>query len=97
MHLRSAKRLCELCCINGGCFIKVGQHIGSLEYLLPYEYVTTMRVLHSDAPKSPVEDVYKVIREELGKDVSARLCGDKINTDLLRPVSTSVPVNVQQS
>ncbi|KAI0210514.1 AarF domain-containing protein kinase 1 [Lamellibrachia satsuma] len=69
VHLRSAQRLCDLCCLNGGCFIKVGQHIGSLEYLLPYEYVSTMRVLHSDAPKSPVEDIYKVIREELGKDV----------------------------
>ena len=69
VHLRSARRLCDLCCTNGGCFIKVGQHIGSLEYLLPHEYVSTMRVLHSDAPKSPIEDVYKVIRDELGKEV----------------------------
>ena len=29
---------------NGGVFIKVGQHIGALDYLLPEEYVNTMKV-----------------------------------------------------
>nr|XP_045621055.1 aarF domain-containing kinase 1-like isoform X2 [Procambarus clarkii] len=64
-HKRSAERLLDLCCLNGGAFVKVGQHLGSLEYLLPGEYVNTMKVLHSSAPKSPLEDVYKVIEEEL--------------------------------
>ena len=58
-----------MCCINGGAFIKVGQHLGALEYLLPKEYVETMKVLHSDAPQSPKEDLFKVIKEDLGKDV----------------------------
>ena len=29
----------------------------------------TMKVLHTDAPKSAVEDVYKVIEEDLGKPI----------------------------
>eukprot|EP00794_Sanderia_malayensis_P020362 gene20362-22371_t len=64
-HLRSALKLRELCCINGGIFIKVGQHIGALDYLLPEEYVKTMKVLHTDAPPSSFEDVKQVVEEEL--------------------------------
>ena len=66
VHLRSALRLRDLCCINGGAYIKVGQYIGTLDYLLPLEYVQTMKVLHSDAPQSPLSDIYTVIVEELG-------------------------------
>ena len=53
----------------------MGQHIGALEYLLPKEYVNVMKVLHSDAPQSPVEDIQQVIKEDLGKDV--------INSDII--------------
>ena len=69
-HLRSALRLRGMCCVNGGCFIKVGQHIGSLDYLLPPEYVSTMKVLHKDAPQSPVDDIRRVLRDDLGEEVS---------------------------
>lgn len=58
-----------MCCVNRGCFIKVGQHIGALDYLLPREYVETFRVLHSDAPQSPISDLAKVFKEETGKEV----------------------------
>jgi aarF domain-containing kinase len=30
VHLRSANKLLKLCQDNGGCFIKVGQHIAAL-------------------------------------------------------------------
>ena len=43
-HLRAAGHLLTLCCQNGGVFVKVGQHIGALDYLLPEEYVNTMKV-----------------------------------------------------
>ncbi|XP_013398397.1 uncharacterized aarF domain-containing protein kinase 1 [Lingula anatina] len=70
VHLRSALRLRDMCCANGGCFIKVGQHVGALDYLLPQEYVETMKVLHSKAPESDIQDLYKVIKEDLGTDSS---------------------------
>lgn len=69
VHLRSARRLCELCCANRGTFIKVGQHLGALDYLLPEEYTSTLKVLHSQAPQSSMEEVRQVIREDLGKEV----------------------------
>lgn len=68
VHKMAAERLLELICTNKGVYIKVGQHIGALEYLLPKEYVQTMKVLHSDAPQNPVEDLYKVIRQDLKKN-----------------------------
>jgi len=67
-HLRAADHLLKLCCANGGVFVKVGQHIGALDYLLPEEYVDTMKVLHNRSPQMPLEDIYSVLREELGKE-----------------------------
>uniref|UniRef100_A0AAY4A2X9 AarF domain-containing protein kinase 1 n=1 Tax=Denticeps clupeoides TaxID=299321 RepID=A0AAY4A2X9_9TELE len=69
IHRRSAERLRDLCCANRGTFIKVGQHLGALDYLLPEEYTSTLKVLHSRAPESSMEDIQQVIREDLGKEV----------------------------
>ncbi|XP_034849285.1 aarF domain-containing protein kinase 1 isoform X2 [Mirounga leonina] len=69
VHLRSARRLFELCCANRGTFIKVGQHLGALDYLLPEEYTSTLKVLHSQAPQSSIQEVRQVIREDLGQEI----------------------------
>jgi len=58
-----------MCWRNGGCFIKVGQHIGALDYLLPSEYVNTMKVLHQYAPESPIADIKRIIVADLGHSV----------------------------
>lgn len=68
VHKYGAQKLLELCCANKGVYIKVGQHIGALDYLLPKEYVHTMRILHSKAPQSSFKDVLTVIREDFRKD-----------------------------
>lgn len=69
-HQIGAEKLLKLCKANKGVYIKVGQHVGALDYLLPNEYVQTMRILHKDAPKNTIEELYDVIREDLKKDVS---------------------------
>ncbi|KAI6186382.1 Protein kinase domain-containing protein [Aphelenchoides besseyi] len=66
-HLRGAHRILKLCQNNGGVFIKVGQHIASLQYLLPDEYTTVLSVLHSKAPESSYEDVCNVFESSTGK------------------------------
>lgn len=68
-HEKSAQKLLELCCKNKGVYIKVGQHIGSLDYLLPKEYVNTLKILHSHAPTSSIKDIKKVIQNELKVNV----------------------------
>lgn len=69
-HQIGAEKLLKLCKANKGVYIKVGQHVGALDYLLPNEYVQTMRILHKDAPRNTVEELYEVIKEDLKKDVS---------------------------
>ncbi|KAL0830529.1 hypothetical protein ABMA28_002689 [Loxostege sticticalis] len=67
-HQIGADKLLELCRANKGVYIKIGQHVGAMDYLLPTEYVSTMRILHKDAPRNTVEELYKVIKEDLKKD-----------------------------
>lgn len=61
--------LLELCRTNKGVYIKIGQHIGALENLFPKEYTDTLKVLHSQAPVTPLKEIYKVIKEDLKQDV----------------------------
>ncbi|VDK17698.1 unnamed protein product [Anisakis simplex] len=64
-HERSAQKLLDLACANGGVFIKVGQHLAALGYLLPDEYIKTLSVLHSRAPESSLDDARTVFEEDL--------------------------------
>ncbi|KAI9080659.1 hypothetical protein K1719_037325 [Acacia pycnantha] len=68
VHLRSARKLQELCFKNGGVYIKLGQHIGQLEYLIPQEYVQTMREsMLNKCPVSSYDQVCEVFKKELGE------------------------------
>ncbi|XP_039831496.1 putative ABC1 protein At2g40090 isoform X2 [Panicum virgatum] len=67
-HLRSANRLQELCFRNGGIYIKLGQHIAQLEYVVPEEYVQTMREsMLKRCPVSSYEEVRGVFAKDLGE------------------------------
>ncbi|KAK4489268.1 hypothetical protein RD792_005065 [Penstemon davidsonii] len=67
VHTRSALRLQELCFKNGGIYIKLGQHISQLEYLVPEEYVQIMRQsMLNRCPVSSYDRVREVVKKELG-------------------------------
>ncbi|GAA0155388.1 ATP-binding cassette [Lithospermum erythrorhizon] len=68
VHIRSASKLQELCFRNGGIYIKLGQHISQLEYLVPDEYVQIMREsMLNNCPVSSYDQVREVIKKELGE------------------------------
>ncbi|XP_060684564.1 aarF domain-containing protein kinase 1 [Hemiscyllium ocellatum] len=69
VHRRSAQHLLDLCCANRGTFVKVGQHLGGLDYLLPEEYTSTLKILHSKAPQSSLQEIHQVIEEDLGREI----------------------------
>lgn len=71
--MRSAQGLLKLCEKNGGAYIKVGQHLGALDYLLPHEYVQTMKVLHSHAPQTEYDDILRVIKHDLKCEVQLNI------------------------
>ncbi|TPX44292.1 hypothetical protein SeMB42_g04383 [Synchytrium endobioticum] len=60
-HQRSADRLLELCKLNGGIFVKLGQHIAAMVYLLPLEYTATMRVLWDQCTPTCLPDIEKLL------------------------------------
>ncbi|XP_051121806.1 putative ABC1 protein At2g40090 [Andrographis paniculata] len=67
VHTRGAQKLQELCFKNGGIYIKLGQHVSQLEYLVPDEYVLVMRQsLLNKCPVSSYDQVLEVFRKELG-------------------------------
>lgn len=45
VHERSAKRLLWVCQHNGGIFTKAGQHIASMNHILPKKYIEILSVL----------------------------------------------------
>ena len=67
LHQRSALRLLGLFEHNKGIFIKFGQHLAALDYLLPEEYTTVMQRLQNHAPTCEFSEIDKVFKQELGK------------------------------
>ena len=67
IHQKAAERLLALCRKNGGVYIKIGQHLANLDYLIPTEYIDALSSLFDDTPRTPFDDVVKVIEEDLGK------------------------------
>lgn len=66
VHMRSAARLKDMCVKNKGVYIKLGQHLSQLDYLVPAEYVDTLRALLANNPVSSLESVRKTIKEDFG-------------------------------
>ena len=65
-HARNSLRLKRTLFANRGIYIKIGQHLGLLDYLIPKEYVAAMRGTFDDAPRSSFEDVVAVLEASLG-------------------------------
>jgi predicted unusual protein kinase regulating ubiquinone biosynthesis (AarF/ABC1/UbiB family) len=61
IHARNASRLFAMVQQLGGIYIKLGQHIASLDYILPLEYTSKFRVLQDAAPQSSFADVQGVL------------------------------------
>jgi aarF domain-containing kinase len=64
VNKRSATRLLNLCLANGGIYIKAGQHIASLNQVLPVEYTKTMEPCQDRAPTRPFHEIEKLFLEE---------------------------------
>ncbi|KXS12183.1 ABC1-domain-containing protein [Gonapodya prolifera JEL478] len=75
VHKRSAERLLDVCKRNGGVFIKLGQHIAAMSYVLPTEYTETMRPLQDRCPVTPIEDIEELFRTDLGVEMKDIIVG----------------------
>lgn len=55
---------------NGSIFIKLGQHLSSMNYLLPEEYCKTMLVLQDKCPVSSYESIEAMFLQDTGEHLS---------------------------
>ncbi|KAJ3390647.1 putative aarF domain-containing protein kinase 1 [Entophlyctis sp. JEL0112] len=85
VHRRSAERLAHVFMVNGGVYIKLGQHLNALVYLLvskdlgllmklrfylqPPEYTETMKVMQDKCTPTQVKDLCKMIKDETGREL----------------------------
>eukprot|EP00471_Norrisiella_sphaerica_P014418 CAMPEP_0184501704 /NCGR_PEP_ID=MMETSP0113_2-20130426/48372_1 /TAXON_ID=91329 /ORGANISM="Norrisiella sphaerica, Strain BC52" /LENGTH=633 /DNA_ID=CAMNT_0026890559 /DNA_START=119 /DNA_END=2021 /DNA_ORIENTATION=- len=67
-HEINAKRLRDMLFQNKGIYIKVGQYLGTLDYLIPKIYVDTMSGCFDHAPESTWEEVLETIQQQLHAD-----------------------------
>ena len=66
-HKRCANRTLEAMEKNGSIFIKLGQHLSSLNYLLPSEWCETFVPLQDKCPVSSFSSVDEMVRQDTGK------------------------------
>lgn len=69
-HLRCATRTLRTIEANGSIYIKLGQHLSSLTYLLPAEWCNTFIPLQDKCPVSSYESIKEMVLQDTGTDLS---------------------------
>lgn len=70
LHSKNAKILFDMMSTNGGVYIKAGQSVGQMESLIPDEWIEVFEPMQMRAPTSPIEEVKRVLEEDLGRPLS---------------------------
>ena len=68
VHRRSAALMLKVCRANTGVYTKAGQHISSLNYIVPNAYTDILGVLTDKAPFMSMQQVDEVLCAELGPE-----------------------------
>jgi aarF domain-containing kinase len=68
-HKRCAERTLEAMEKNGSIFIKLGQHLSSLNYLLPNEWCDTFVPLQDKCPVSAFSSVNEMVKRDTGESL----------------------------
>lgn len=68
-HKRCALRTLHVLQKNGSIFIKLGQHLSSMNYLLPLEWTTTFIPLQDQCPVSSYESIEEMFLKDTGKTI----------------------------
>ena len=68
-HKRCAERTLKVLEKNGSIFIKLGQHLSSMGYLLPLEWTTTFVPLQDKCPVSSYRSIEEMFVEDTGRRI----------------------------
>ncbi|ORX55756.1 ABC1-domain-containing protein [Hesseltinella vesiculosa] len=66
-HLRCAHRVLDALQHLGGIYVKLGQHVSAMVYLLPIEWTSTMAVLQDRCDPTPEEDIRQLFLSDYGQ------------------------------
>ncbi|RDW60879.1 ABC1 family protein [Coleophoma cylindrospora] len=69
-HQRCADRTLAVLEKNGSIFIKLGQHLSAMNYLLPLEWTTTFIPLQDKCPVSSFESIEQMFINDTGEELS---------------------------
>jgi aarF domain-containing kinase len=92
-HKRCAERTLEVLEKNGSIFIKLGQHLSSMGYLLPTEWTETFIPLQDKCPVSSYESIEEMFLKDTGKrieDEFSEFSKEPIGAASLAQVHTAV-------
>lgn len=65
-HKKAAETTLKALRKNGGIYIKIGQHLGAMTYLLPFEWTDTMVPLQDECPESSFDDIRTMFEHDTG-------------------------------
>ncbi|KAK4104574.1 ABC1-domain-containing protein [Parathielavia hyrcaniae] len=68
-HKRCALRTLKVLEQSGGIFIKLGQHLSAMNYLLPPEWTTTFIPLQDKCPVSSFESIEQMFKKDTGAEL----------------------------
>ncbi|KAL1914720.1 uncharacterized protein VTP21DRAFT_7978 [Calcarisporiella thermophila] len=71
VHKRSAERVLEGCKRLGGIYIKLGQHLSAMQYILPPEWTKTLAPLQDRCPATPFQEVEQLFLSDLGQSLQS--------------------------
>ncbi|ORX86029.1 ubiquinone biosynthesis protein [Basidiobolus meristosporus CBS 931.73] len=69
VHKRSAEKILEVLKKNAGIYIKLGQHISAMSYILPDEWTETMAPLQDRCPVTSMEDIDELFKIDTGHSI----------------------------
>eukprot|EP00177_Eucheuma_denticulatum_P006900 GFKZ01012554.1.p1 GENE.GFKZ01012554.1~~GFKZ01012554.1.p1 ORF type:complete len:602 (+),score=76.33 GFKZ01012554.1:74-1807(+) len=69
VHRRSASRLLALARRQGAVYVKIGQHVASMNHAVPPEYSQRLRLLEDRAAYRPYRQIRRALAMELGRGV----------------------------
>jgi len=55
----------ELSKINKGIYLKLGQYLGNLDRVMPWEYTEVLKVLQDSGPSISYDEIKVVIEQDL--------------------------------
>jgi len=108
IHRQAATYLKDAFINNGGVYIKFGQVMGNMDYLLPPQYLQVFEPLMQQAPKSSYETVCEVFERSTGRKISdvfsdfskkpiASASLAQVHLGTLRETGEKVAVKIQHS